>query len=159
MAVLTESILVDASLAEAWDLYFDPRRWPAWVEGFRSVESADRYPEQGGALVWRSNPAGRGTVRERVIEHQPRRRHEIEYSDPESAGHLRTEFAVEGEATRLALRLDYRLARSGPLAWIVERLFVRGQVRGSLRRSLLRFKHEAEEVATPDLGGPGRAAV
>jgi uncharacterized membrane protein len=147
VAVLTESVLVDASLAEVWSLYFDPRSWPAWVEGFRSVESADRYPEQGGTLVWRSNPAGRGTVHERVIEHRRRRHHEIEYSDPESAGRLRTEFAIEGEATRVALRLDYQLARSGPLTWIVERLFVRAQVRGSLRRALLRFKHEVEEIA------------
>jgi hypothetical protein len=50
--------------------------------------------------------------------------------------------------------LDYGLQRGGPLAWLTERLFVRGQVRGSLQRSLLRFKHEAEEVAT--LGDPLR---
>ena len=147
MATLTESMLVAASLAETWDRYFDPRGWQAWVDGFRSVESAAGYPDQGGTLVWRSSPAGRGTVRERVIDHRPRRRHEVEYSDPESAGRLVTAFAVEGEGTRVTLTLDYRLARSGPYAWIVERLFVRGQVRSSLQRSLLRFKHEVEEIA------------
>ncbi|MQA75468.1 MAG: hypothetical protein GEU88_14185 [Solirubrobacterales bacterium] len=157
MATLTESVLVEASLAEVWDHYFDPRGWPAWVDGFRSVESSEGYPEEGGTLIWRSSPAGRGTVRERVLEHQLRRRHEIEYSDPESAGKLLTRFAIEGQATRVALALDYRLAGSGPLAWVVERLFVRGRVRGSLQRSLARFKHEAEEVAT--LGDPNRPAV
>jgi uncharacterized membrane protein len=147
MARLTESLLVRASLAETWAHYFEPRGWPAWVDGFHAVERDDGYPERGATLVWRSTPAGRGTVTEKVIEHDPRRRHRIEFSDPESSGELLTTFAIEGEATRVALELDYRLAGSGPLAWLTERLFVRGQVRGSLQRTLLRFKHEAEEVA------------
>ena len=92
-----------------------------------------------------------------MLEHQPRRRHRIEFSDPESSGELLTTFEIEGEGTRVTLALDYGLARSGPLAAITERLFVRGQVRNSLQRSLLRFKHEAEEVAT--LGDPLRPAV
>jgi uncharacterized membrane protein len=152
VARLEQSVLVAASLAEVWDYYFEPRGWPAWVDGFGTVESAEGYPEDGGRLVWRSNPAGRGTVRERVIEHQPRRRHRIEFSDPESEGELLTRFEIEGQATRVTLTLDYGLRRSGPFAWLTERLFVRGQVRASLQRSLQRFKHEAEEVAT--LGDP-----
>jgi hypothetical protein len=150
MARLTESLTVHASLAEVWALYFEPRGWPAWVDGFGSVESSSGYPEPGGTLVWRSTAAGRGTVRERVLEHEPRRRHRIEFADPESRGELLTEFAIEGELTRVEQTLDYRLARPGPFAWATERLFVRGQVRDSLRRSLLRFKHEAEEVAGSD---------
>ncbi|MGZ8676401.1 MAG: SRPBCC family protein [Solirubrobacterales bacterium] len=147
MATLTESLLVEASLAEAWDFYFEPRGWPAWVDGFQAIESSADYPDPGGTLVWRSTPAGRGTVRERVVEHNPRRGHRIEFSDPESSGELLTVFAIEGEATRVTMTLEYRLARGGPFAWLTERLFVRGQVRGSLQRSLLRFKHEAEEAA------------
>jgi uncharacterized membrane protein len=147
MATLTESMVVQATLAETWDFYFDARGWPAWVDGFGAVESAEGYPGDGSALVWRSSPAGRGTVRERVLEHQPRRRHRIEFADPSSGGTLLTRFEVEGEGTRVALELDYRLSRGGPLTAITERLFVRGQVRQSLRRSLLRFKHEVEEVA------------
>ena len=149
MATLTESVLVAAPLATTWDHYFEPRGWPAWVDGFASVVSAEDYPEEGGELVWRSNPAGRGTVRERVVEHQPRRTHRIEFSDPESSGTLASAFAVEGEGTRVTLTLEYRLARGGPLAAVTERIFVRGQVRGSLRRTLLRFAHEAREVADP----------
>ena len=147
MAALSESVLVEASLAETWDFYFEPRGWPAWVDGFGSVVSADGYPEQGGRLVWRSTPAGRGEVSERVLEHEPRRRHRIEFSDPGSSGELRSEFEIEGEGTRVTLTLEYRLASSGPFAWLTDRLFVRGQVQQSLGRSLLRFKHEAEEAA------------
>lgn len=147
MATLTESVAVDASLAETWAHYFDPRGWPAWVEGFAAVESSPGYPEAGGSLAWRSTPAGRGPVRERVLEHRPRRLHRIRFSDPESSGELESRFEVEGEGTRVTLTLTYRVGRGGPLAALTERIFVRGQVRGSLRRTLLRFKHEAEEVA------------
>jgi uncharacterized membrane protein len=147
VATLTESLLVRGSLKEVWDFYFDPRGWPAWVDGFAAVERSDGYPEPGGTLVWRSKPAGRGTVSEHVVERSPRTRHRIEWSDPESSGELLSEFAVEGDAVRVTLTLDYRLAGGGPFGRITERLFVRGQVRQSLQRSLLRFKHEAEEAA------------
>ncbi len=147
MAKLTESALVKASLAEVWDLYFEPRSWPAWVEGFASVESSDGYPEDGGTLVWRSNPAGRGTVNERVLEHHPRRRHRIEFTDSESSGELVTKFEIEGEATRVTLELEYSLPGSGPFAWLTERIFVRGQVARSLQRTLARFAREAEELS------------
>ena len=138
---------VGASLADAWSFYFEPDGWPAWVDGFGKVESADGYPETGGALVWRSNPAGRGTVRERVLAHEPRTLHRIAFSDPGSSGELTTRFAVEGEGTRVTLELTYELASSGPLTWLTERLFVRGQMRGSLQRTLARFRLEAEEVS------------
>jgi uncharacterized membrane protein len=151
VATLTESLLVRGSLKEVWEFYFDPRGWPSWVDGFAAVERAEGYPEQGATLVWRSKPAGRGTVTERVLEHSPRTRHRIEWSDPESSGALLSEFAVEGDAVRVTLRLDYRIAGGGPFNRITERLFVRGQVVKSLQRSLLRFKHEAEEAAHPGL--------
>jgi hypothetical protein len=144
MSRITEALLVDGSLKEVWDLYFDPDRWAAWVDGFASVERSDGYPEAGGTLVWRSNPAGRGTVTERVVEHAPRTRHRTDWTDPESRGELLSEFGVEGESVRVSLTLDYRLARGGPFAWLTERLFVRGQVRRSLQRSLERLKREAE---------------
>jgi hypothetical protein len=44
-------------------------------------------------------------------------------------------------------KFDYRLRGRGPFAWASDRLFVRTQVRSSLERSLLRFKHEVEEIA------------
>jgi hypothetical protein len=147
VATRTDSVLVSVSLKEAWAFYFEPRGWPAWVDGFELVESADGYPQVGGELVWRSIPAGRGRVAERVLEHAPRTRHRIAFSDPESAGEQLTEFGVEGEATRVRLTLEYSLERSGPFAVFTDRLFVRGQIRAALRRSLLRFKHEAEEAA------------
>ncbi len=147
MAELSESVLVGGSLADVWGYYFEPSGWPAWVDGFETVESADGYPETGGTLVWRSTPAGRGTVREQVLAHEPRTLHRISFSDPESSGELTTRFAVEGEGTRVTLELSYALASSGPFAWLTERIFVRGQMRKSLQRTLVRFRLEAEELS------------
>jgi uncharacterized protein YndB with AHSA1/START domain len=144
------SILVAASLAETWEHYFDPRGWTVWVDGFQAAESAEGYPEAGGTLHWRSVDAGRGRVTERVLEHEPRRSHRIAFSDPQSEGELVTEMAIEGDGTRVTQTMEYRLAGRGPFSWASDFLFVRSQVRGSLERSLLRFKHEVEEIASMD---------
>lgn len=143
---------VDASLAEAWDLYFDQSRWTSWVDGFGSVASADGYPDVGGSLAWRSTPAGRGTVQEKVVEHEPRRLHRIEFSDPESSGTLETRFEMLPGAesaehrTRVYQVLEYRLAQTGPLRALTDVLFIRSQMRKSLQRSLAGFRGELVET-------------
>jgi hypothetical protein len=144
---LTDSVVTRASLREAWDYYFEPAGWPAWVDGFHAVESASGYPDEGGTLTWRSTPAGRGTVTERVLDHEPRKLHRIEFSDPESRGELTTRFQLEGEGTRVSLELSYELVARGFFSWLAERFFVRGQVAKSLRRTLQRYRLEVEELA------------
>ena len=141
------SVLVAASLAEVWDYYFEPRGWPAWVDGFGQVEASDGYPEAGGSLRWRSIPAGRGEVTEHVLEHEPRRLHRVAFRDPESAGELLTTFEIAGEGTLVAQELDYRLRRGGPLTWLTDRLFIRSQVGASVARTLGSLKLEVEELA------------
>jgi hypothetical protein len=147
VAKLKESVLVGASLAETWDLYFDPDGWPVWVEGFERVERLEGYPQAGGTLVWKSNPAGRGTVTEEVAAHEPRTLHRIIFSDPQSSGELTTRFAVEGEGTRVELELEYRVGKGGLLASLTDVLFARGQVAASLRRSLAGLRATVEERA------------
>lgn len=138
---------IRASLAEVWDHYFDVRGWGAWVDGFQAPVEVDGYPETGGALRWRSIPAGRGEVTERVIEHEHRRRHLIEFSDPEMEGRLETRFEIAGEGTRVTQELTYNLLARGPIARIGAVLFVKAQVRASMQRSLLAFGRAAEESA------------
>jgi hypothetical protein len=147
MSGVTASVPVRASLAEVWDYYFDPAGWPAWVDGFARVESDMGYPEVGGTLRWSSTPAGRGTVTERVVEHESRRLHRVEYEDPETTGQLSVTFAIEGEGTMVTQELDYRLRDRGVFAKVTDRLFIRSQMRGSLSRSLARLRLEVEEVA------------
>ncbi len=145
MSGISESVVVESSLAEAWDYYFDPRGWPAWVDGFGRVQASDGYPAAGGSLRWSSIPSGRGEVTEHVLEHEPRRLHRVAFRDPASAGELRTGFAIEGRATRITQQLDYRLSNRGPISWLTDRLFIRSQVRGSMRRSLDRLRLELRE--------------
>jgi hypothetical protein len=149
-----ESVSIEASLAEVWGHYFEPRGWPAWVDGFGSVQDAEAYPERGGRLRWRSIPAGRGEVAERVLEHEPRRVHRISFEDPSTAGELRTTFTIEGSATRVAQELDYRLKRGGAFARLADLFFIRSQMRASVRRSLSRLKLEVEEVVAADAPQP-----
>jgi hypothetical protein len=147
MSAVSESVLIEASMAEVWDYYFDPRGWPAWVDGFGRVAASDGYPDAGGSLRWTSIPAGRGEVTEHVLEHEPRRLHRVAFRDPSSAGELRTTFAIEGEGTLVVQELEYRLRSRGPFTWLTDRLFIRSQMRGSLRRSLNRLKLEVEELS------------
>jgi hypothetical protein len=145
MSTIAESVVVDGSLAEAWDYYFEPDGWPAWVDGFGRVVASDGYPEPGGSLRWSSIPAGRGEVTEHVLEHEARRLHRVAFRDPSSAGELRTTFAIEGQGTLVAQRLEYRLVSAGPFAWLTDRLFIRSQMRRSMRRSLDRLRLEIGE--------------
>ena len=152
MGRAAETVLVSAPVAEVWDFYFQPETWPSWVDGFGRVESSSGYPEEGGTLRWRSGPAGRGSVAERVVEHQPRRIHRIEFADDLSEGELSTRFAVQsgpaGEpATRVTQEMEYRLRRGGPLTFLTDALFVRPQVARSLGRSLERLRSEVEDAA------------
>ncbi|MGH2962280.1 MAG: SRPBCC family protein [Solirubrobacterales bacterium] len=152
MPTVAESVHIRASLAEAWELYFDPDTWPAWVDGFARVESASGYPKRGGSLRWRSTPAGRGEVTERVLEHEPRTRHRVAFSDPESDGELETAFAIEaspGAEQGVVVRqeLTYRVRGAGPLTRLTDVFFIRPQVTRSLRRSLEHLRVEVEELA------------
>jgi uncharacterized protein YndB with AHSA1/START domain len=149
-----ESVVIPASLAEVWDFYFDAQARPAWVDGFGAVDESKGYPAAGGALRWHSTAAGRGKVTERVLEHEPRRLHKVEFSDPESTGTMTTRFEIvtegdEGRAggTRVTQEMDYKPRSRGPLGPLTDILFVRSQVQRSLARSLERLRHEVEEVA------------
>jgi len=145
MASVADSVHVAAPVAVVWRLYFEPATWPAWVDGFGSVESSDGYPERGGTLRWRSTPAGRGTVSERVLEHEPQRLHRVEFSDPESEGELVTAFEPDGgDATRVSQKVAYRLRDAGVLTRLTDPIFIRPQVARSVRRSLERLRIEAE---------------
>ena len=124
--------------------------WPDWVDSFGSVIEIDGYPEAGGTLRWKSVPAGRGEVTEKVLEHEPRRKHRIEFADPSLAGEMTVTFAIEGEGTKVVAAMDYRLLDKSAFARLGALLFLKAQLRGTLRRSLDAFAPEvAGRPATP----------
>jgi uncharacterized protein YndB with AHSA1/START domain len=149
MAKVAEEILIEATLAEVWGAYFEPRRWPSWVDGFQAVVSSQGYPEEGGTLRWRSNPSGRGTVSERVLEHEPRHRHRVGFSDDASEGELLTTFTMQRQSVLVRQELTYELKEAKPLHRLTDRFFVRPRLRESLARSLRRLKAEAADTADP----------
>jgi uncharacterized protein YndB with AHSA1/START domain len=136
-------VAIDLSLAEVWETYFDPVGWPEWVDGFEGVTSMGGYPLAGGELEWRSIPAGRGAVREEVVEHEPRRLHMVRFSDDHSEGTLTTTFEMKGGGVTIEQELSYTVKRQGPFGAITDVLFVRSQMRESLQRSLGRLRGEA----------------
>ena len=149
MPVVEEDVIVAASLAGTWNTYFEPRTWPSWVDSFRSVISLEGYPQAGGTLVWKSVSAGRGEVTENVLEHEPRRLHRISFSDPSLEGEMAVSFAIEGEGTKIRAVFEYRVVDSSLFARAASVIFVKPQIRGTLRRSLDAFANEVGELLTP----------
>lgn len=142
MGEVSGGIEIDAPVADVWEVYLDPKRWMAWVDGFGAVAASDGYPEVGGQLKWRSTPAGRGEVTERVQAHEPRRLHRIVYTDPGSTGEVETRFEIvpsagEGRKTRVSVNHTYGLESGGLLAPITDRFFIRPQMQRSLDRTLI----------------------
>jgi uncharacterized protein YndB with AHSA1/START domain len=144
MATVTAEIEIAAEPAAVWDHYFDPVAWPDWVDQFAFVIDSDNYPRVGGTLHWRSGRAGRGEVTESVIEHEPRHRHRIEFSDPEAEGELVTTFAPTDAGTRCRQELTYRLRDAGIFTRAADVLFVRSQMGASLGRSLAALRADLE---------------
>lgn len=154
MGEVSGEVEIAAPLAEVWELYTDPSRWPAWVDGFGSVISREGYPDPGGSVRWRSTPAGRGEVAETVLAAEPRRELRIGYRDPGSAGEVETSFEMLPAAeaggdrrTKVSVRHAYEISSGGPLKPVIDRLFVRSQMQRALDRSLAALKLAAEESA------------
>ena len=129
-------------VAEAEALWYDLARWGAFVEGFAAVESVEHgWPREGGVLTWRSIPAGRGRVTERVTRHEVRGGQVSEVADDQLTGTQTVSFRPAGEGCEIGLVLDYRL-KAGPLMAVVDFLFISRAVRASLRRTLAAFARE-----------------
>ncbi len=137
-------IEVDGQISEAERLWYDLERWPSFVDGFAHVVRREGdWPKAGSRIVWDSVRAGRGRVSERVTAYEVRAAQTVEVEDPRMTGTQTVSFAPAGEGRcRVSLELDYRLKQGGPLAPVVDALFVRRAVRDALRRTLSRFARE-----------------
>ena len=129
-----------ASEAEA--LWYDPVRWPAWIDGFAHVvELSDEWPAEG-RLVWHSTPEGRGRVLETVTAYEARAGQTLAVEDSRLRGTQRVAFKPGSDSLTITLSLDYELKERNALTWLVDRIFVRREVVASLRRTLTRFARE-----------------
>ena len=136
------TIEVPGLASEAEALWYDPVRWPAWVDGFgHVVELSDGWPATG-TLKWNSTPEGRGRVLETVTAFEPRGGQTLAVEDGRLRGTQRVRFSPGPEAVTVTLTLDYELKERNALTWLVDALFVRREVAASLRRTLARFVRE-----------------
>src|SRR6476620_3567494 len=139
-----------ASDAEA--VWYDPQRWPAWVDGFgHSVKLEGDWPGIGARSVWDSKPGGRGRVVERVTAYEARAGQTVEVEDEKLRGTQRVSFEPGADDVTVVLELEYELKERNVFTPIADALFIRRALRDSLRRSLLRLARERQSDMQPPL--------
>ena len=115
------------AVLELWD---DPRRWPGFVDGFKTVKRLDEnWPEPGSAVVWTTGPHGVGHTRETSVAPGVR-----EVENEQLKGTLSAVYA-DGD---FVVALRYELKQRTPYALF----FVRRALRDALRRTVERFAIE-----------------
>ena len=136
--------VVPGRIVEAEELWYDPHRWAAWVDGFGHVGKLEGdWPEVGARLVWDSPPRGRGRVQELVTAYEPRGGQTREVEDERLHGTQTVTFESAGaDEVQVTLTLDYELKQRNVFTPLLDRLYIRGQLTDSLRRTLIRFGHE-----------------
>jgi polyketide cyclase/dehydrase/lipid transport protein len=146
MPTVAATITVPGRVVDAEELWYDPHRWAAWIDGFGHVAKLEgEWPQAGATLMWDSRPQGRGRVLERVVAYEPRGGQRLEVEDMKLMGTQAVAFEAEGEEVRVSLTLEYTLKERNP---VVDLLFVRRALRDSLRRTLTRFAHERRADAS-----------
>ena len=149
MGVARDAITIELTAARAFDLWTDLTRWATFIDGFAHVDRVDdSWPAEGAKLVWRSGPAGRGVVTERVVVAEPGERFVTQVFEERMRAAQAVLFeALDDGSTRLDIELDYTLTRGGPLAGVTDLLFIRRAQTDAIRRTLRRFAAEAAEEA------------
>ena len=140
-----KTIISGVALTAAQALWYDRESWPLFIDGLRSIVSVSGEPPLvGSSVVWQSTPAGRGEVRETVLNYEPGVGQELEVEDRAIAARQRVLFLVVDGQLRVELELDYRLKSSNPFRAVTDWLFIRRAQSESLQRTLTAFRLELE---------------
>jgi hypothetical protein len=138
---VSATIELASSVHEAETAWYDTGAWPKWVDQLaRVVEVQGDWPRQGSMVVWESGPAGRGRVRERVVEYEPLFGQESEVEDDSVVGRQRVAFVPLRDGVEVQLTLDYKLKRRSPVSRLVDALFIRRLMGASLAKTLTQFR-------------------
>lgn len=126
---------------EAEACWYDVERWPEWVDGLaRVIEVRGDWPKAGSEVTWESHPAGRGTVRERVTDYEPRSGQRSDVDDESITARQSVTFEPQGDGVQIQFALEYTLKRRSPVSWLVDLVFIRRLMGASLGRTLERFQ-------------------
>ncbi len=142
--------VVPGRIIEAEELFYDPHRWAAWIDGFGHVGKLEGdWPDAGARLVWDSPPRGRGRVQELVTAYVARTSQTREVEDERLRGIQAVAFESAGaDGVQVTLTLDYELKQRNVFTPLLDRLFIRRELTESLRRTLTRFGHERRAEVT-----------
>jgi hypothetical protein len=145
MRVVTASETFPGSVHEAEKVWYDTDRWSSFIDGLEHIEEVSpNWPGVGAEVRWRSGPAGRGEVVERVLAYELLDGQELEVQDDSIRGRQRVTFVPEDEGVTVELSLSYELKRRSPLMALVDLLFIRRAMTTSLSSTLHRFGAELE---------------
>jgi hypothetical protein len=137
------TVTVPGRVADAEELWYDPHRWAAWIDGFGHVAKLEGdWPHAGARLLWDSRPKGRGRVQELVTDYEARIGQTLDVEDQRLIGTQSVRFAPDSDSTIVSLTLEYRLKERTIISPIVDVLFIRRALRDSVRRTVTRFGHE-----------------
>ena len=137
------AVTVPGLASEAEALWYDPRRWPVWIDGFgHLVKLEGEWPAPGARAVWDSKPGGRGRVVERVAAYETRAGQTLEVEDEKLRGTQTVTFEPGAGDVEVALELEYELKEANVFTPLTDLLFIRRALRESLRRTLVRFARE-----------------
>lgn len=153
MRVVTASETYPGSVHEAEKVWYDTGLWPRFIDGLETVEEVTpNWPGVGAVIRWRSGPAGRGQVVERVVTYELLDGQELEVEDDSIRGRQRVSFAPEDGSVTVELSLTYELKRRSPLMALVDLLFIRRAMATSLQSTLHRFGAELEDARREGVG-------
>jgi hypothetical protein len=142
-----------AAVHEAEKCWYDTARWPVWVDQLaRVVDINGDWPEAGATVIWDSGPAGRGRVRERVASYEPLSGQTVEVEDDSIIGRQTVTFTPEEDGVAVELALEYSLKKRSPVTGLVDLLFIRRLMAGSLRTTLGRFGTELAASRGSEVG-------
>jgi hypothetical protein len=134
---------VAGRLSEAEALWYDPRRWASFVDGFAHLQTIPPGWPREGRLVWDSRPGGRGRVVENVARYAAGDGQDSDFEDEKMTGTQSVRFAPAGEdSVVISLEQRWKLKAAYPGSAVVDAIFIRRAVRDSLARTLRRFAIE-----------------
>ena len=145
---------VPGLVSDAEALWYDHRRWPTFIDGFKHMDKVEgNWPRLGARLVWTSHPGGRGRVVEQVTAYEARAGQTLSVEDEQTYATQRISFAPREGGATVVLELEWRLKQQRPFMPLVDLLFIRRQQREALQRTLRRFRTELMAESEPDRTG------
>jgi hypothetical protein len=135
---------------EAETLWYDTARWTTWVDGLAHVERVEgEWPAAGSAVIWDSNPAGRGRVVERVVRYEPLDGQSLEVEDESIRGRQTVTFNPQGDEVEVEVVLEYEIKQRSIFMPLVDLLFIRRAMTTSITKTFARFGVELAAARDP----------